>query len=69
MLHNRLLRIAPGYSVMTLTYRYVELPALARKRSTRVSPPAEEAVTAQPAAAAGPAAAGPVPGHDRTSLS
>lgn len=45
MLHNRLLRIAPGYSVMTLTYRYVELPPLARKRSTRVSPPAEEAVT------------------------
>jgi peptidoglycan/LPS O-acetylase OafA/YrhL len=67
LLINVAIVMAVAGALSTLTYRYVELPALARKRSTRVS--AEEAVTARPAAAAGPAAAGPALGHDRTSLS
>jgi peptidoglycan/LPS O-acetylase OafA/YrhL len=60
LLINVAIVMAVAGALSTLTYRYVERPALARKRSTRVS--ADGAVSARPAPAAGRAAAGPVLG-------
>jgi peptidoglycan/LPS O-acetylase OafA/YrhL len=52
LLINAAIVVAVAGALSTLTYRYVERPALARKRSTRVSPPGAEPVAAGPAAAA-----------------
>jgi peptidoglycan/LPS O-acetylase OafA/YrhL len=52
LLINAAIVVAVAGSLSALTYRYVERPALARKHSTRVSPPAEEQITVAPAAGA-----------------
>jgi peptidoglycan/LPS O-acetylase OafA/YrhL len=52
LLINAAIVVAVAGALSALTYRYVERPALARKHSTRVSPPAEEQITVAPAAGA-----------------